>query len=66
MPDLENYRAEVAPAPTDGTKLLRIVVLLVDDIYLIEYLLRLIQADTVFSLDVLALPPIELEPHRRI
>jgi hypothetical protein len=64
MPDLENHGAEAAAAPADCTELLRIVALPVDEVHLIEYVPRLLQADAVFSLDVPALHSIEIEPHR--
>jgi hypothetical protein len=64
MPDLENHGTEAAAAPTDCTERFRIVALLVDEVHLIEYVLRLFQADAVFSLDVPALLSIVLEPHR--
>jgi hypothetical protein len=41
-------------------------VLLIDEVYLIEYIPRILQADAVFSLDVPALLSVELEPHGRI
>ncbi len=65
-PDLEDYGTEANTAPADGAKLFRIVILLVDQVNLIEYVLRLFQANAVFSLDVPALGLTELEPQRRI
>jgi ATP-dependent Clp protease adapter protein ClpS len=49
------------PTQTNRPKLLRIIVLLVDEVHPIEYLLRLVQA--MFSLDASALLSIELAPH---
>jgi hypothetical protein len=40
MPDLEYHRTEATAAPPDCTKLFRIVVLLVNEVDLIENLLR--------------------------
>jgi hypothetical protein len=54
LADLENDRTEATAAPTDRTKLLRIVRLLVNDVHLIEYFLCLFQADAVFPLDAQA------------
>jgi hypothetical protein len=64
VPNLENDRAETAVGPTDGAKLFRIIILLVDDVRLIEYSLRLFQADAMFSLDAPVLLFVELEAHR--
>jgi len=66
MPDLEYHRAEATAAPPYGTKLFRIVALLVDEVDLIEDLLRFFQADPVLSLDVPAVRSIECEPRRHI
>jgi len=63
MPDLEDDRAEAAPAPSYCTKLFRVVVLLVNQIHLLEDLLRFFQTDAVFSFDFPALLPIEVEAH---
>ena len=65
-PNLENDGTEPTAGPTDGAKLFRIVILLVDDVRLIEYILRLFQADAMFSLDAPALLVVELETHRCI
>ena len=64
VPNLENYGTEQATGPTDGAKLFRIIILLVDDVRLIEYILRLFQADAMFSLGAPALLLVELEAHR--
>jgi hypothetical protein len=64
MPDLEYHGTEATATPPYGTKLFRIVVLLVYQIDLIENLLRFLQADPVLSLHVPALRPFELQPHR--
>ena len=64
MPDLKNHGTEAAPAPPDRTKLFRIVLLLVDDVRLIEYFLRLVQADAVLSLGTPALLFVKLKPNR--
>jgi hypothetical protein len=66
VPDLENYGTEVPAAPTDRTKLFGVVALLVHQVYLIEYFLRLFQAEAVFSLNVSALLQIELTPYRPV
>ena len=66
MPDLEYHRTEATATPPDCTKLFRIVVLLVDNVDLIEYFPRFLQADAMFSLDGPALLSIELKPHRHI
>jgi hypothetical protein len=66
VPDLEHHGAKAAAAPTESAKLFRIVTLLVNEVHLIEYILRFHQADTVFSLDVPALVSIELESHRSV
>jgi len=63
MPDFEDYGTEATLAPADRTKLLRIVVLLVDLVDLIEYIFRFLEADAMFSFDFAALLFIELEPH---
>ena len=52
MPEFENHRAEAPAAPTNCTKLFRIIVLPIDQVYLVEYILRLFQADAMFSLDI--------------
>ena len=64
VPNLENDGTAPTTGPTDGAKLFRIVILLVDDVRLIEYILRLFQADAMFSLDAPALLVVELEAHR--
>src|ERR1017187_8734138 len=61
MPDFKDDGTQEAAAPTDGTKLLRIVALLVDQVRLIEDLLRLLQADPVLPLDLPAFLSIKLE-----
>src|ERR1035441_165579 len=63
IPDFKDDGTQEAAAPTDGTKLRRIVTLLVDQVRLIEYLLRLLQADPVLPLDLPALLSVELEAH---
>jgi hypothetical protein len=63
LPDLEDYRTEAPATPANRTELFRIVVLLVDQVCLIEYLLRLLQANTVFSPYGAALGSVELEAH---
>jgi hypothetical protein len=65
-PNFENDGAQAPAAPTDGTKLFRIIIPLIDDMHLIEYLLRLLQTDAMVSFDGPTLSLIELEPHRRI
>jgi len=63
MPDLEDHRTKAPATPTDGTELFRIVVPLVDQVRLVEDLLRLLQADAVLTLDGPALRFIEDEAH---
>ena len=63
MPDLEDDGTEAAAAPSDGAKLLRIVALLVNHVYLVEDLLRLFQTDAMLLFDVPALGPFEFEAH---
>jgi hypothetical protein len=60
-PDLEDDRAKVAATPPDCTKLFRIVIPLVNQVNLVEDLLRLFQADAMFSFDVPALLQYPLE-----
>src|ERR1700691_1242661 len=66
VPDLKDDGTQEPAAPSDGTKLFRIVALLVGQVRLIEYLLRLQQADPVLPLDLPALLSVELEAHRYI
>ena len=63
VPHLKNDRTQQAAAPTDRTKLLGIIALLVHQIRLIEYFLCLLQADPMLPLDLPALFPIEFEAH---
>jgi hypothetical protein len=65
-PDLEDHGTETSAAPTNGAELLRIVVLAVNQVCLVENLLRLFQADSVSSLDSPALRFVELEARIRI
>jgi hypothetical protein len=51
VPDLENYGTEPPAAPADGTELLRVLALLVNQICLIKDLLRFFQTDAMFFLD---------------
>ena len=60
-PNLENHGTEASPAPANGAELFRIVVLLVDQVDLVEDLLRLSQADTMFLFDGAALGFLELQ-----
>src|SRR5450631_2775666 len=66
MADLKNHGTEATAAPTDCAKLPRIVALLIDEVYLIEYVPYLFQADAVFPFDVPALLSIEFKPHRTV
>lgn len=52
MPDLEDHRTQPITTPSDGTKLLRVVILLIDQISLIEYPLCLFETDAVFTLNI--------------
>ena len=64
VPYLEYYGTEATPTPAYCTELLRIVVLLVDDVNLIEYFLDFFEAYAMFSFDLATLLFIELKPHR--
>ena len=66
MPDLENHGADAPPAPTNSAKLLRIVVLLVNQVRLVKDFLRLLQADAMFLLDGPALRFVKFETQRGI
>src|SRR5208337_2577243 len=61
-PHFEDHGAKTAGAPTNGSELLRVVALLVDDINLVEDLLCRIQAYSVFPLDLTTLRAVEFEP----
>jgi hypothetical protein len=61
MPDFENCGAEAASAPTDCTKLFRIVILLVNQIRLVENLLRFLETNAVLLFDASTLIAIKLE-----
>ncbi len=63
MPDFEDHRTKAALAPADRTKLFRIVVPLVDQVRLVEYILSFFEADAMFFPDLAAFVFIELEPH---
>ena len=63
MPDPEDDRAESAAAPSDRAKLLRVVTLPVNQVHLVEDLLRLFQADAVLSFDFPAFLRVEVEAH---
>lgn len=63
VPDLKNHGTKPATAPSDGAKLLRVLIPLINQIRLIENLLRFLQADTVFQSDIPALPGIKLQAH---
>jgi len=60
--DFEDHRAEATARPSDCAELLRIAVLLVDNISLIEDLLRFLQANPVFLPDGTALLAVIPEP----
>ena len=47
VPDLKDYRTEASGAPSDSSELLGMVVLLVQNVGLIEYLLSFSQANAV-------------------
>jgi hypothetical protein len=64
-PDLEDDGAERFSAPSDRTELLRIIVLLVNQVRLVKDLLRFFQADAVLSFDGSALRWIKIEAHIR-
>jgi hypothetical protein len=65
-PDLEDHGTEAASAPSNCTELFRVVTPLVNQVRLVEYLLRLFQADAMFSFDVAALFLIEAAAYPRI
>ena len=56
----------MSAAPSYCTKLLWVVVSLVDEVNLIEYFLRLLQADTMLRFCFPAFARTELEPHEPI
>jgi hypothetical protein len=64
--DLEDDGTQTAAAPSNGTQLLRIIAPLVNQVRLVENLLRPFQTDAVFELDIMALSPIESETGRRM
>jgi hypothetical protein len=61
IPDLEYGRTQDAAAPTNCTKLFRVVVLFVYQISLIKDLLRLFEANAVSSLYLTGLLAVEVE-----
>lgn len=63
MSNLEYRRAKAASAPSDCTKLFRIVTLLVNQIHLIEDLLHFPEVNAVFLFDVPTLAAIKLKAH---
>ena len=63
VPEVKEGRAKASTAPADGAKLLRIVVLFVDNIDLVEDFLRSPETDAMLSFDVPAFRIIEPEPH---
>jgi hypothetical protein len=65
MPDLEDNRTELATAPSNCAKLVRIVSLSVNQIHLVKDRPRFFQADAVFPLYILALLRIEFEAQIR-
>jgi hypothetical protein len=70
-PDLKYHGAEAPTAPTYGTpaygtKLLRIVVLLVDDICLIEDFLGFFEANATFPFNITAFRSVEFKTYRYI
>jgi hypothetical protein len=56
-PDFEDHRAKMNAAPSDCAKLFRTVILLVDNVSLIEDLLRFLQADAALGPSGPPLPP---------
>src|ERR1700739_2643002 len=66
VPDFEDHRAKVTAAPSDCAKLFRIIVLLVDEVGLIENLLRFLETDAVFLFDGPTLFPVKPEPRRHV
>ena len=54
IPDFEDDRTQAASAPPDRAILLRIVILLINQVRLVKDLLRLFKADTVLSFDLTA------------
>src|SRR5277367_4184354 len=61
--DLKDDRAQPPTAEADRAELLRIVAPPVNQICLVEDLLRVFKADAVLPLDLPALPWIEFQPH---
>jgi hypothetical protein len=72
MPDFKDHRAQATAAPSiivdeaNRTKLFRTVTLLVNQVDLIKYLPRLLQADAMLSFNIPALLPVEVEALGRI
>jgi hypothetical protein len=62
MPDFEYYRTQPTTAPSNSTKLLRIVILLVDQVSLVKNLLRLFETYTVFTPDIRVFWLFKVEP----
>ena len=60
---VETVFASSTPTSPMDTELFGIITPLVHDVHLIEYLLRLLQADAMFSFDIPALLPIKVEAH---
>ena len=61
--DLKDDRAQTAAAETDRAELLRVAASSVDQISLIEYLLRVFKAEAMLPLDVPAFLCIEFQAH---
>ena len=60
---LENNRTQAPTTPANGTELLGIVILLVNNVSLLEDLLSFLLTDAVLLLDGPALPEIEFQAH---
>jgi hypothetical protein len=65
-PNLKDYGAEPTAAPTNGSELFRIVIFLVHQVDLVEYFLRIFEADPMFSCRFPTLSSIEIESHQDI
>lgn len=59
-----NQGAQTAATPSYRAELLRGIIRLVNDVHLIEYFLRLFQADTVLLLGLPVLLRIEVKAHK--
>jgi hypothetical protein len=66
LSDLKDDGTQAAAAPSNCAMLFRVIAFLVNQVRLIEDLLRLFQADAMLPFDFFALFPIEVESHGRV